>query len=100
MRGDTPALPVLAQRPHVCRNPLVVGDQRTGIAESSQVLGWIETARPGQTSEAGAHSVPGSSVCLACVLHHVEVVLRRQALDGAHVGHLTVEVDGEHEPCP
>ena len=91
---------MLAERADAIGELDVVRHERPGVARGAEVLRRVEAERSGEALRAGAQPVPLSAVSLARVLEEVKTVAHRHQPEGAHVGHLPVEVHGKHEPGP
>src|SRR5207245_458731 len=91
-------LPVFAEPPYVSRKGSVVGDQGTGVAHGTKVLGRVEAERCGITGAAGAKSLATRSMGLAGILEHLQAASLSAGTKAPHVGHLTVEVHGKKHP--
>src|SRR3989344_2963897 len=59
-----------------------------------------ETVGNGVAPRPGALSGISRKVGLACIFHHKKTMLPCDFLDGAHINHLPIKMDGDDGSCP
>src|SRR6478672_1655843 len=71
----------------------IVGDDRTAVAVTAEVLSWVETEGSRLRVCADRVTTEPSTVCLGAVLDYAESMARSQSVNGRHVGHLSIHVN-------
>lgn len=74
---------------------VVVGGNRTGVADGAEVFAGVEAETCCVAPVAGFFAVDLCAVGLGGVFQYQQVMTLRDAHDGRHVGELTVEMDGQ-----
>ena len=81
-------LAVLAQRPNARGDFGVIGHERAGVADRSEVLAGVEAESCCAGSTPGHEAAAGCSVSLCGILHHHEIMRFSDRLESVEVGEL------------
>ena len=86
----------VAQLAHPSGEGGIVGDCAAAFAAGAKVLAWVEAEAADRANRACAPALPGRAMRLGGVLDDLQAMLRGDRHDGVHVGHATVQVDGDN----
>ena len=84
--------PVIAQHAQALSDAVVVGHDRPGVAQRSEVLAGEKTEAPCVTTGSRVVPVPPSAVGLRCIFHNSKVVLLCKLDNSIHLDHAAIQV--------
>ena len=89
-----------AERTNAARQRGVVRHERAGISRRPEILPGIEAECRRGSGRARIDAGTSRAVSLARVLEDRDALALDRRLQGAHIGHLAVEMDGKHRARP